>query len=119
MYQIQFKQRLLELPETELILIGRGEKCDIQLDDPSASRVHCRVLSRNGNVFLTDAASRWGTFVNGKRIQEVELQIGDEITIGETILQLQRESHAQATTITPRDREYDWATGPRANCGWF
>ena len=87
------------LPAGELILIGRGEQCDVQLEDPSASRVHCRLLSRGGKVTLTDAGSRWGTFVNGARVTECELQPGDEITIGETTLRLAVTSTPDASTL--------------------
>ena len=88
MYQIIFCNNQILLPSDELILVGRANKCDIKLNDPSASRVHCRLLARDGNVFLSDASSRWGTFVNGKRVTEAKLESGDQITIGETILRL-------------------------------
>ena len=88
-----------ELPSGDLILVGRGEQCDVRLDDPSASRVHCRLLSRGGKVTLTDAGSRWGTFVNGERVTECDLQPGDEITIGETVLRLAIKSTPEATTL--------------------
>jgi len=89
------------LPAGNLVLIGRGTCCDIQLSDRSASRVHCRLLSRDGKVFLTDASSRWGTFVNRKRVQEAELTVRDEFTIGETVLRLTAESDARGTTLVP------------------
>jgi len=89
------------LPSGELILIGRGEQCDIRLDDPSASRVHCRLLSRGGKVFLTDAGSRWGTLVNGQMVTECELHPGDEITVGETTLKLTAEGTPNAMTLAP------------------
>ncbi|MCA9053646.1 MAG: FHA domain-containing protein [Planctomycetaceae bacterium] len=87
------------LPSGELILVGRGEQCDLRLADPSASRVHCRLLSRDGKVILTDAGSRWGTFVNGERVTDCELQTGDEITIGETTLRLAVTSTPDASTL--------------------
>lgn len=104
MYQIHIEQRKLGIPQKELFLIGRGEKCDLQLKDASASRVHCRLLVRKNRVFLTDAGSRWGTFVNGVRVTETELSLGDEIAVGETILRLSAEGHAAATTLLPPQR---------------
>lgn len=94
-----FNDEVVPLRTGDLLLIGRGTHCDIRLEDPSASRVHCRVLARDGKVFLTDAGSRWGTFVNGNRVTECELRPGDEITIGETILTLQAEGAPEATTL--------------------
>ena len=104
MYQIISSMQQIKLSAGELFLIGRGEKCDLQLDDASASRVHCRLLVRKNRVFLTDAGSRWGTFVNGERVTETELSIGDEIAVGETILRLSAEGHAAATTLLPPKR---------------
>jgi len=101
MLQVQMDTDNVNLLPGELIMIGRGDNCDIQLDDPSASRVHCRLLNRDGKVFLTDAGSRWGTFVNGGRVTECELSIGDEFTVGETVLRISAEGHAAATTLVP------------------
>ena len=106
------------------MLVGRGSHCTIQLDDPSSSRVHCRLLARDGKVFLTDAGSRWGTFVNGLWVSESELQPGDEITVGETILRLQANGTSRGTTLArrPEFRRRDglignpaWIESPRHN----
>ncbi|MCA8991896.1 MAG: FHA domain-containing protein [Planctomycetaceae bacterium] len=94
-----FSNDRVPLQPGHLLLIGRGSQCDIQLDDPSASRVHCRLLARDGKVFLTDAGSRWGTYVNGQRVTECELRPGDQITVGETTLTLQAEGTPDATTL--------------------
>ncbi len=99
MFHIQYGPQHHSLPSGELMLVGRGEHCDIQLHDPSASRVHCRLLSHDGKVMLTDAGSRWGTFVNGQRVDNCELRPGDEIRIGETVLRLSAEGEPRATTL--------------------
>jgi hypothetical protein len=114
----------LELPSGELVLVGRGEACGVVVEDPSASRVHCRLLSRDGKVFLTDAGSRWGTFVNGQRVADCELRTGDEITIGETVLRLEATGSPQATTLArqsevrrplaDREEPVAWPTRPDA-----
>lgn len=70
------------------VLIGRGDSCDLRIQDPCASRVHCRIVDQNGRVVLYDAGSRWGTYVNGRRISTCELHPGDDINIGETTLRL-------------------------------
>lgn len=102
MFQLTLPTRNTEpvpLPSGELMLVGRGENCGVRIDDPSASRVHCRLLARDGKVFLTDAGSRWGTFVAGRRVADCELRPGDEITIGETVLRLEAVGTPNATTL--------------------
>jgi hypothetical protein len=55
---------------------------DLQQKMPGVSRRHCVVSSDNGQFILTDH-SRYGTFLNGHRIDgSVVLQTGDLIRIG-------------------------------------
>ena len=74
----------LRLEKAELTL-GRGEECDITLDGDTLSRVHCRIL-RLGSMFLIEDTSRNGTYVNGKRIQQAQLQDRDQVRVGQNIL---------------------------------
>ena len=89
------------LPSDLAVLIGRGDSCDVQLQDPTLSRVHCRVVAHSGRVTLYDAGSRWGTFVNDQRITECDLRPGDKVRIGETTLQLELEPGVNHTTLAP------------------
>lgn len=66
--------------------IGRAAECEIALDDPQVSRQHARVQSRNGVLLLADVGSTNGTRVNGQRIREVALGVGDRIEVGGTEL---------------------------------
>lgn len=103
MFRLEFNDHdLLLLPPDLSVVIGRAEHCDLQLDDPSVSRVHCRLIATGGKVTLTDVSSRWGTFVNGKQVTECDLRPGDKITIGETVLRLVVESQPGKTTLAPR-----------------
>jgi hypothetical protein len=94
----------VHLPTDLAVVIGRGDTCDVQLKDPSASRVHCRVIAHAGRVTLYDAGSRWGTFVNDRRITKCDLKPGDRVRIGETILRLEVQSDAHHTTLAPRSQ---------------
>ncbi len=79
-------EREVALPSGELLLLGRGNAATLRLDDPSMSRVHCRLLARGGRGILTDPGRRWGTLVNDELVTETEVRPGDEITIGETVI---------------------------------
>lgn len=63
--------------------IGRGRSCDITLGDMAVSRDHCVLLRREAGWFISDTGSKYGTFVNGKRVEErTPVYINDEIKVG-------------------------------------
>ncbi|MDI3284841.1 sigma 54-interacting transcriptional regulator [Polyangium sp. 15x6] len=56
------------------------------LPDRFVSRVHARVVRRDGKAFLEDAGSKLGTFVRGERIQgPVPLADGDVVEMGQSL----------------------------------
>lgn len=69
--------------------IGRRETNYLVLKDINSSRDHARLEWRNGVLFLTDLNSRNGTYINGVSIDRQRLEIGDQIQIGENLLQIE------------------------------
>lgn len=66
--------------------LGRGARCDIVIPDPYASRQHARLEWRNDGLYLVDANSTNGTFVNNRRIKQHRLRGGEQVQISNTIL---------------------------------
>jgi len=62
-------------------LLGRRDTCDLTLDDRLVSRVHAVVFRRDNRAFVRDLNSKNGTFLNGRRVREVELADGDEMQL--------------------------------------
>jgi|GEM_PF-7052353 len=65
----------------EGVVIGRGG-ADEAVASPYVSRLHARLHSRRGRLYLTDLSSRNGTFVNAARIaglKDVPLSEGDAV----------------------------------------
>jgi DNA-directed RNA polymerase subunit RPC12/RpoP len=63
--------------------IGRCERAEICLDDPSVSRRHAMIALDPGKPpRLLDDRSLNGIFVNGRKKEWAELKAGDELTIG-------------------------------------
>ena len=60
-------------------VIGRDPGCDFTVSSDSISRRHARLELREGRLMVTDLGSANGTFVNGQRVGERVLRIGDEI----------------------------------------
>jgi len=63
---------------------------DIEIDDPEASRVHAEILIDPNGVTLRDLNSSNGTFVKGKKIQEVVLSDDAEFRIGQTLFEIHK-----------------------------
>ena len=66
--QIEGKEKKHTMPNASNFCIGRNDECDLQLDDPKASRNHAIVQHTGGAYYLIDIASKNGCFLNSKRI---------------------------------------------------
>jgi len=64
------------------IIVGRSRTCGLALPGADASRRHAEILGTGKGFRLRDLGSTNGTFVNGERVEEVELRPGDRIQIG-------------------------------------
>lgn len=71
--------------------IGRAAGCQVTIDDSYASQLHARVFQRDGQIYVEDIGSTNGTYLNRKKVTgPMVLQRGDQLQIGNTILELQR-----------------------------
>ena len=85
--QIQGPDRTLLIPLSgEVTHIGRGLAAGLRLDDASVSRRHAILVPRRYGARILDDRSANGTFVNGRRVQQAELQGGDVIVLGRVVL---------------------------------
>lgn len=66
--------------------IGRGLSADLHLDEQSVSRRHAMLVERPGGARVLDDRSSNGTFVNGRRIVQADLENGDVIVLGRVVL---------------------------------
>jgi ABC-type multidrug transport system ATPase subunit/predicted component of type VI protein secretion system len=77
--------------------IGRDPDNDIVVAHPAVSNHHARIDHQEGRSVLSDLHSTNGTFLNGRRVQEpTELQPGDQIQIGTTVITVGAEARAEA-----------------------
>ena len=87
------------------LTIGRGVDCEVMIDDKGISRVHARVLLHNAAVWVQDAGSRNGVFVNGKRItRHKQLNPAAELRVGEHAFTIELGSVPEADPAPPRAR---------------
>src|SRR3970040_1202466 len=67
------------------LIIGRSSKADIQIDQESVSRNHCKIINTGKTILLRDLGSTNGTYVNDELVDEYVLRDGDFIKIGRCI----------------------------------
>ena len=60
---------------------GRTQESDIQINDTRISRQHMSIDVDGETIILKDLGSTNGTYVNGKRVQNISLKDGDKIQI--------------------------------------
>lgn len=71
------------------ITVGRATDCELCVEDPAASRRHCRISRGPAGWVIEDLGSINGTRVGGARISGVcELAPGDVVAIGELLLRV-------------------------------
>lgn len=68
--------------------VGSARDNDLVLEDPSVHPQHARLQWINGAYGLHDLGSPAGTFVNGQRITQKNLQNGDAVRIGDVTLEI-------------------------------
>jgi len=65
-----------------VLLLGRDEKCDVEIPDRQVSRHHASITVEDDSYVLRDLNSKNGTFLNGQELDGPRtLRDGDEIQI--------------------------------------
>lgn len=66
----------------DVTVVGRREDADFRIPLSDVSRKHCRLIKDGNVLLLEDLGSANGTYHNGQRVQEAEIQPGDSIQVG-------------------------------------
>lgn len=73
------------------VILGRGEKCHVVLDDTYVSTVHARLFPKSEAIYVEDLGSTNGTYLNRRRVTSaMEVQRGDHVKVGKTVLELRK-----------------------------
>ncbi len=67
------------------VSLGRGDECDVRVNELTVSRRHARILRENGGYVVCDLNSTNGTLVNDEPITRHALADGDHIQIGSQV----------------------------------
>src|SRR6516225_7204363 len=72
--------------------IGRVEDNLFQVAEPSVSSHHAEVLLRGNDVIVRDLNSTNGTYINGEKVTESPLKIGQILRLGQVEMRLESDS---------------------------
>jgi len=84
-------------------IIGRDPAAGIHLEDPLCGWRHCAIRAGNGGYRLLDFRTSAGTLVNGRAVREHALAEGDQISIGQVLLQFTAGGATAATSPSGRE----------------
>ncbi len=95
--------RVFKFLEADSFVAGRSPKAHFVLDpkaDRKISRTHFMIDVRPPRCLIRDLESKNGTFVNNRRIAHHELDDGDEVRIGQTVISVGiSETNVMAPTV--------------------
>lgn len=67
------------------LVLGRGDRAEIRLEDPFASSRHARIFEQAGAVVIEDLGSTNGTYLNEEVLESPRpLHPGDRVRIGDS-----------------------------------
>jgi pSer/pThr/pTyr-binding forkhead associated (FHA) protein len=87
------------------IVIGRGDKADIKLNDTKASREHAEVTKVGSGWVATDLGSQNGIMVNDKKVTQAPLAEGDKLIVGQTVFKFAKVE--VAAKARPKEKVYE------------
>ncbi|MGD1153532.1 MAG: FHA domain-containing protein [Syntrophales bacterium] len=108
---LKFKEAAIrEIPlDQDVITIGRKADNDIVIDNQAVSGYHARIKKEGNSLFIEDANSLNGTYVNGQKVSKGELHNGDVVLIGvhtlDVILEKGRETDAKGFAVRGRSMD--------------
>ncbi|MCL0099710.1 FHA domain-containing protein, partial [Dehalococcoidia bacterium] len=107
------------------LTMGRSPDNDIVIDDPSVSRKHARLTSKNGQYYIEDLGSMNGTKVNGEKVERGQVDTGTSLILGsvevvlgknETSLPEPKSNRVASPAASPNDTV---VRQPVVNAGWL
>jgi DNA-binding NtrC family response regulator len=84
-------------------LIGASDGCDLPLVATGVSRRQAELVVADGALTIRDLGSKNGTFVNGRKIDEIQVDEGDWIGFGPAVLYVVRVHPDDARVAIPLD----------------
>ena len=88
-----------ELSENPLT-VGSSESADVFLSSDSVAKEHAMVSLLGGRILVEDLGSKFGTFINEKRVASNFVDLNDEIKIGPFVLKIAKPELKKEKAVT-------------------
>jgi serine/threonine protein kinase len=95
------KGKVFTLEAGKDLAIGRGTAAAYQVADPRVSRSHCQVVLEGDQVSIKCLGGSGGTLVNGKKVGQQTLKVGDILQVGDSQFRLRLSDQPADTTLPP------------------
>jgi adenylate cyclase len=92
-----------ELKSGVTAVVGRAPTSDIPVFDPTISRRHAELVADDRGVQVRDLGSSNGTFLNGSRIENGTVTVGDTVTFGKVAFKLNQVAGAPVPASGSKD----------------
>lgn len=70
------------------LVVGRSREADLVVSDETVSRRHAQIVRTTDGFMLADLGSTNGTWLDGRRVGQVEVAAGDVVVLGNVPLRL-------------------------------
>lgn len=93
--------------KVEKTTVGRVEDNTFQIAETSVSSHHAEILLRGPDVVIKDLDSTNGTFINGEKVTEGVLKVGQILRLGMIEMRLETGEPGTAATTTTSKKSLD------------
>ncbi|WPU65199.1 FHA domain-containing protein [Peredibacter starrii] len=87
------------------VVIGRGDRVDIKLNDTKASREHAEITKVGENWVVTDLGSQNGVMINEHKITQQQINESDKLIIGQTVFKFAKVEVASKNKVIKETAE--------------
>lgn len=103
-------------------LIGRGPHCDIKMASSGVSKEHSEIHVYKDKILVVDLRSSNGTYLNGIKVQNGIVRLGDKISVHDIILDIvpapEKTTRAPAPSPAPMAHPPQYAGPPPVPYGY-
>ena len=81
-------------------IFGRGAECDLKVTSVGISKEHCEIHVYKDKMIVIDLKSSNGTFVNGVKVQNSKIGLGDKISLFDVIMDIIPKPEIRPTQVS-------------------